>query len=254
MNFLILEDEIAASSRLQRMVLSLRPDAQCLATLRGVEEAVQWFSENDPGSVDVTFADIQLSDGLSFELFSLWDVASPVIFTTAYDQYALQVFQVHTIDYLLKPIKLEQLADALQKLERFGGKSKRASLDAVIEEMQGALPRQRFVVKAGRSIRVVNIADVSYFISENKITYLVCFDGRRYAIDFTLDQLESSLNSAVFYRANRQCIVCIHGIEELQSHTRSRLRLILRPPSPQEVVVSTEKASAFKEWLRGGSS
>lgn len=254
MKFLILEDEVAASMRLQRMIQSLRPESSCLAVLRGVEEALQWFAANDQKQVDVAFVDIQLSDGLSFELFTHLDVTFPVIFTTAYDQYAIQVFQVHTIDYLLKPIKQEQLADALVKLERYGRKTDMQVLQAAVAALPGAQSRQRFVVKTSRSIRVVNISDISYFYSENKVTYLTCFDGKRYAMDQTLDQLEVSLNPGMFYRANRQCIVSIHGIEELQTHSRSRLRLILRPPLAQDVIVSTEKAGSFKDWLRGGLS
>ncbi len=254
MKFLILEDEVAASMRLHRMILSLRPDATCLAILRGIDDALHWFAENDLAQIDVGFVDIQLSDGLSFELFALTDISFPVIFTTAYDKYAIQVFQVHTIDYLLKPIKHEQLGDALAKLDRYGKKLDTRLLQAAVATLPATQIRQRFVVKTGRSIRVVNVSDISYFYSENKITHLTCFDGRRYALDNTLDQLEASLSPAVFYRANRQCIVSIQGIEEMQTHSRSRLRLVLRPPSQQPVVVSTEKASVFKEWLRGGLS
>jgi len=254
MKFLILEDEVAASSRLRRMIIALRPDAICLAILRGVDESIQWFSENAYTGIDVAFVDIQLSDGLSFELFQLVDIAFPVIFTTAYDQYAIQAFQVHTIDYLLKPIKQEHLSDALAKLERYGRKVDVQALHAAIGSLPAARSKQRFVVKTGRSIRVVNVSDISYFYSEHKITYLVCFDGRRYAVDNTLDQLESSLSANSFYRANRQCIVSVHSIEEMQAHSRSRLKLLLRPASPYEIIVSTDKASAFKAWLRGGMS
>lgn len=254
MKFLILEDEVAASMRLQRMILALRPEATCLAILRGVDEAIHWFTEHEQDEVDVAFVDIQLSDGLSFEIFSLMDIVFPVIFTTAYDHYALQVFQVHTIDYLLKPIKQDQLSDALIKFERYGKTPNARLLRTVIDALPATQARQRFVVKTGRLIRVINVTDISYFYSENKITYLIGFDGKKYAIDNTLDQLETSLNPSVFYRANRQYIVSIHGIEEMQTHSRSRLKLVLRPPSLQEVVVSTEKAAAFKEWLRGGLS
>jgi DNA-binding LytR/AlgR family response regulator len=187
-------------------------------------------------------------------LFSLIDVPFPVIFTTAYDQYAIQVFQVHAIGYLLKPIKRDELSETILKLERFGLRSKTPALDAALHEIQGPVPRLRFVVKTGRTMRVVNSVDISYFLSENKITYLTCFDGRRYAIDDTLDQLESNLNADMFYRASRQCIVNIKGIDEMHVHSRSRLRLTLRPPSAQEVIVSTGKTSAFKEWLRGDMS
>jgi DNA-binding LytR/AlgR family response regulator len=254
MRYLIFEDEIAASMRLQRLIQALRPASVCIAVLRGVDEALHWFDENDQAQIDVAFVDIQLSDGLSFELFTHMDITFPVIFTTAYDQYAIQAFQVHALDYLLKPIKQEQLADALSKFERYGMRSESQALQAVISALPVVQNRQRFVVKVGKSIRVVNVVDVAYFYSENKITYLTTFDGKRYALDYTLDQLEASLNPAVFYRANRQCIVTVQGIEDMHTYSRSRLKLHLRPASSQEVIVSTEKAASFKEWLKGKTS
>jgi DNA-binding LytR/AlgR family response regulator len=254
MRFLIIEDEATASARLKRMILELRPAATCLGELRGVEDAVHWFNEHSSETIDVAFVDIQLSDGVSFELFDLVEIPFPIIFTTAYDQYALQVFKVHTIDYLLKPIKQEQLEAALEKFERYGIRPEMRALQAAISAMPAPKTRRRFVVKTGRSIRVVNIGDISYFYSENKITYLVCFDGRRYAVDEPLDQLETVLDNHEFYRANRQHIVSIHGISEMQTYSRSRLKLILNPPPKQDVIVSTEKASTFKAWLRGKSA
>lgn len=250
MKFLIIEDEMSASARLKRMILAIRPEATCLAELRGVEDALQWLQENGQGDIDAAFVDIQLSDGLSFELFDLVEVMFPVIFTTAYDHYAIQVFQVHTIDYLLKPIKRDQLHDALIKLDKYGKHINFHAVREAIAEIP-ATPRQRFMVKSGRSIRVVNVSDASYFISQNKISYVVCFDGKRYAMDHTLDQLEEMLSAHDFIRANRQCIVGIQGIEEVQTHSRSRLKLKLLPAAPQEVVVSTEKAAVFKDWLQG---
>jgi DNA-binding LytR/AlgR family response regulator len=254
MKFLILEDEVAASMRLHRMILSLAPDGNCLAVLRGVDDALQWFADHPEPELDVIFADIQLSDGISLEIFSHLDIPYPVIFTTAFDQYALQVFQVHTMDYLLKPIKMEQLSDALQKLRRFGIRSDAQALQAAAQALPGGQIRQRFVVRSGKTIRIINVADISYFSSENKISYLTTFDGKRYAVDMTMDHLESTLNPVVFHRANRQYIVSLQGIEELISYPRSRLKVALKPPAPEEVIVSTEKTAAFKEWLRGGMS
>jgi DNA-binding LytR/AlgR family response regulator len=204
--------------------------------------------------IDVAFVDIQLSDGLSFELFSLVEIPFPVIFTTAYDQYVLKAFQVHAIDYLLKPIKNEQLADALAKLERYGGRTNIPATRSAIADIPNVPRPHRLVVKTGKSIRIINLTDISYFYSEHKITYLMCFDGKRYAVDTTLDQLDATLDPATFYRANRQCIVSVDGIREMQAHTRSRLKLILHPAPAQDVIVSTEKASAFKDWLRGEMS
>lgn len=252
MKFLIIEDEVTASTRLRRMVLALKPEGDCLAELRGVEDALAWIAEHGQDGVDVAFVDIQLSDGLSFELFESIEILFPVIFTTAYDHYALRVFQVHTIDYLLKPIKQDQLRDALGKLEKFGSRVTPRSLREALSEIPSA-PRQRFMVRSGRAFRVVPVSEVRYFFSQNKITYLVAADGKRYALDTTLDHLETVLSQRDFKRANRQFIVCIEGIEELVPHTRSRLKIKLHPPARQEVVVSTEKASDFKEWLEGKS-
>jgi DNA-binding LytR/AlgR family response regulator len=251
MKFLIIEDEVAASTRLKRMVTSIRPDAECLTELRGVDDAVHWFAAHGQAEIDVAFVDIQLSDGISFELFDLVDITFPVIFTTAYDHYVLRVFQVHTIDYLLKPIKLEQLNASIEKLDLFGGKPELRTIQAAIAAMPATPARQRFVVKSGHAIRVVSVTDVSYFYSEYKITHLVCLDGRRSAVDHTLDQLESMLDPLEFHRANRQYIVGIKSIDEMHTYSRSRLKLVLTPPASHDVVVSTEKASHFKDWLQG---
>jgi len=251
MRFLIIEDEIAASSRLRRMINSLKPEAECVAEVRGVADSLHWLNDHGQADVDVAFVDIQLSDGISFELFELVKFTIPVIFTTAYDEYVLRAFKVHTIDYLLKPIKLDQLRQALGKLDRVVGKPDLPAIQAAITAMPVPHSRRRFVVKGGRSIKIVNAVEISYFYSEHKITYLVCFDGRKFALDFTLDQLESSLDPHEFYRANRQYIVSIKGIAEMHAHSRSRLVLTLNPVAPHDVVVSTDKAPVFKEWLQG---
>jgi DNA-binding LytR/AlgR family response regulator len=251
MRFLIIEDEIAASTRLKRMVTSLRPDSECLTELRGIDDAVHWLGANGQAGIDVGFVDIQLSDGISFELFDLVEITFPVIFTTAYDHYALRVFQVHTIDYLLKPIKLDQLEASLAKLDRINGKSNMRTIQEAIATIPTPPSRQRFVVKSGHAIRVIPVSEVSYFYSEHKITHLVCFDGKRYGVDHTLDQIDSMLNPLDFHRANRQYIVSIKSIEEMHTYSRSRLKLILQPAAGQDVVVSTEKAPFFKDWLKG---
>lgn len=250
MRFLIIEDEPAAALRLKRMITTLRPDATCAAELRSVEEAVLWFAQHDQSHIDLAFADIQLGDGLSFEIFSHIEVTCPVIFTTAYDQYAIRAFQVHAIDYLLKPLKMDQLEAALGKFGRIAS-AMPTDLQAVIASIPGAAHRQRFVVKTGRALRIVPVQEISYFLSENKITYCTTHEGRRYALDVTLDQLDTELDPAVFYRANRQCIVHIQGIGEMHAHSRARIRVVLRPPAPHEVIVSTEKSGAFKSWLQG---
>ena len=251
LRFLIIEDEMAAGTRLRRMVQTLRPGSECLAELRGVEDTLDWLTTHGQAEVDVAFMDIQLSDGISFDLFNVVEITFPVIFTTAYDHYALQVFQVHTIDYLLKPIKADQLSESLVKLDKFGGRQNPALLREALAKLPAPKQIQRFIVKTGRSIKIVNTAEISYFFSEHKITYLVCFDGRRFAIDQTLDQLEEGLDPADFFRANRQFIVCIRGIADMQAYSRSRLKLNLTPATRQEVIVSTEKTPGFKDWIRG---
>lgn len=251
MKFLIIEDEPLAARRLEKMIVSVRPESEMLAHLESVEESVAWLHTHDMDKIELAFVDIQLADGTSFEIFHLVETDFPVIFTTAYDAYAIQAFQVNAIDYLLKPVKRNELADAIQKYEKYDRiKMSGENLARLLSEMKPSY-KERFVVKVGRTIRVVRTADVAYFYTEDRITFLMDKDGKRYPVEMTLEQLESVLDPSEFYRANRQFIVHIRHIREMLAYSKSRLKLKLDPPIDRQIVVSTERASDFKEWLSG---
>lgn len=249
MNVLIVEDESAAARRLEKMLHELRPDARVLETLDSVEEAVHWLQTHP--SPQLLLLDIQLADGLSFEIFQHTAVKCPVIFTTAYDEYALQAFKVHAVDYLLKPIKLSELETALEKSRL------QSPADDWPQRLEALQPRpnflRRLLVRLGAGMRVVEPAEIAYFFSRDKITFLILKgSGKRYPVDYTLEKLEHLLDPEQFYRVNRQAIVSLHAIREMHPWPKSRIKITLEPASDLELIVSSEKAAEFKKWLSGG--
>ncbi|NDK55403.1 LytR/AlgR family response regulator transcription factor [Pontibacter fetidus] len=247
MKVVIVEDEQLAASALSAIVKKLRPQAEILSQLGSVEEAVQWFILHR--APDLIFCDIHLSDGNSFEIFRQVAINCPVIFTTAYDQYAIEAFKVNSIDYLLKPIKAEDVAHALKKYEN---QHHPVSLD--INNLQQLLqPQQqlksRFLVKQGQGIKAIAVEEVAYFWAEEGVVFLVTRQGKRFIINYTLDQLQEQLNSAVFFRANRQLIVHINAVQEVRPYFKGRVSLLLQPPTDKDVIISSSKAPEFKEWL-----
>lgn len=250
MKILIIEDEKPAADRLIKMILELEPSAEIAGTLVSIKSAVEWFAKNTPP--DVVMMDIHLADGQSFEIFSMVKVNAPVIFTTAYDEHALDAFKVSSIDYLLKPIKMEELRRALDKLKSltaFGTKQ--------IEQMMQQLGsktrafQKRMVIRFGDTIKMVEITDVAYFYTEDKINYLCTFGNLRYPIDYNLDELEHLLDPAVFFRINRQFIINIHAIEKMLAWSKSRVKVVLKPATTEDTIVSTERSPYFKDWLTG---
>lgn len=249
MRYLIIEDEPLAVKRLQNMMQTLRPQATLLGNWDTVQEAAQWLELHD--APDLILLDIHLADGSSFELFRRVKVACPIIFCTAYDQYALQAFQVNAIDYLLKPIKVQELSRSLDKLDQWLATSHdySALAEAVIQQ-QVPQYQQRLLAKYGARYRLVNVNDVAYAYIEERMVYVVTHNGTRpYPIDFTLDQLEQRLDPSRFYRVNRQVIASIDAIETLVTLSRSRLKIELRPAPAFEVLVSKERTAAFRQWL-----
>lgn len=249
---LIIEDEEAAYSRLQKMILAELPDANILPPVVSIRSAIEWFETNT--APDLIFLDVHLADGQSFEIFKETEVTSPVIFTTAYDQYALEAFKVNSIDYLLKPIKKEELKRAITKFSNLNG-SGQSSLD--IKKLLSALQgqsfsyKQRFVVKYGEHIRTIETVEIAYFYTENKMNFLITRENKRFAIDHNLDQLEEVLDPKKFFRINRQFIIGFHSITEMLSYSKSRVLIKLNPPSKLETIVSSERSSSFKTWLDG---
>lgn len=250
MNIIIIEDEKPAARLLQRKVEKL--DLQVNQMLHSVEESINWF-QNNPHP-DLIFLDIQLSDGLSFEIFETMDIKSAVIFTTAYDEYALRAFKLNSIDYLLKPIDEEDLEVAVSKFKNQFQKNTISLLDfeAIKKMLVNPIDREykkRFTIKMGQQLKMVNIEDVECFYSENKGTYIHTFDNRDYLLDNTLEQLESELDPKEFYRVSRKFIIPMKGIKEIQMHSNSRLKVILPTYKDDEVIVAREKVGDFKTWL-----
>lgn len=250
MNIIIIEDEKPAARLLQRKVEKL--GLQVNQMLHSVEESIDWFKSN--AHPDLIFLDIQLSDGLSFEIFENVTINSAVIFTTAYDEYALRAFKLNSIDYLLKPIDEDDLEIAINKFKSRNIAVPNLSLDFEMIKKMLVNPidrefKKRFTIKLGQQLKMVTIDEIECFFSENKGTYLHTFDGRNYLIDQTLEQLETELDPKEFYRVSRKFIIPMKAIKEIQLYSNSRLKVILPTYKEDEVIVSREKVSDFKNWL-----
>lgn len=253
MKILIIEDEVYAADALEKLILKLRPDTEVLDNPGSIEEAVEWFNQNE--APDLIFCDIHLSDGSSFEIFKQVEIKSPVIFTTAYDQYAIQAFKVNSVDYLLKPVVEEALATAIEKFEDLKKRNHGGDL-ANLQELLQNLPspienkkKSRFMVKSGNTLKTIAGENVAYFLAEEGVVLLVTFNGKRYVVNYTLDQLEQLLDEEMFFRANRQLMVNIGSIKEVQPYFKGRLHVILEPGIAGEQIISSNKASSFKNWL-----
>lgn len=246
MRLLIIEDEALAAERLKLLVKEYDPNAEVLAMLESVEEAANWLQTHPPP--DVLLLDIHLADGHSFELFNRISYNRPVIFTTAYDQYAIEAFRYYSIDYILKPVTLKSLAAALQKLERLSRTNFDYSrLDAKIVEQAGY--KDRFLARVGQRLFFIEEADIAYFEADNKIVHLADRQGNKFLVDFTLEKLESSLDPKVFFRLNRRLIVRSSAIEQIKPFAGGRLRLLLKGGvSGEAFTVSRDKVTEFKRW------
>ncbi|OXA77714.1 two component transcriptional regulator, LytTR family [Flavobacterium aquidurense] len=254
MTTLIIEDEKPAARLLQRKLEKLEIAVETM--LHSVEESVDWFTNNE--HPDLIFLDIQLSDGLSFEIFEKIDIKSAIIFTTAYDEYALKAFKLNSIDYLLKPIDEDDLEIAVTKFKARLPKSnpENQNLQLDFEQIRRMLSnpfeknyKKRFTVKIGQHLKVITTDEIECFFSENKGTYIHTFDNRNYLIDSTLEILEQELDMKDFFRVSRKFIVPLQAIKEIQVYTNSRLKVILPSYKEDEVIVSREKVQDFKSWL-----
>lgn len=251
MNVLIIEDEKPSARRLSRMLQKLEVEVNEM--LHSVEEAIDWFKNNQ--HPDLIFLDIQLSDGLSFEIFEAVEVQSAIIFTTAFDEYALQAFKLNSIDYLLKPIDEDELEAAVKKFKSRIPKQQDVTLNFDdIRKMLGATPidrdyKKRFTVKIGQHLKMISIDEIECFYSENKGTYAHTRAGRDYLLDTTLENLEEELNPEIFFRVSRKFYINIEAIRDIISYTNSRLQIKLNSYNNQEVIVSRERVKDFKFWL-----
>lgn len=251
MTTLIIEDEQPAARRLARLLTNSTATVQVGAVLESVAEAVMYLRTNP--HPDLLFSDIQLSDGLSFEIFRQVEPRCPIIFTTAYDAYAVQAFKLNSLDYLLKPIIDRELEAALAKFRRMAKADLPASVvfDQLVQALtqQQRTYRQRFLIAHRDTYRAIAARDVAYFYSENKITRLVCADGHWFPIPETLEELTDQLDPRSFFRANRQSIVSLDSIRAIHKHFNGRLKLELVPVAAEEVFVSRERADELKVWL-----
>ncbi|MDO6758669.1 LytTR family DNA-binding domain-containing protein [Tamlana sp. 2_MG-2023] len=250
MNVIIIEDEKPSARRLQRMLTTLNLETEVM--LHSVEESINWFKTNT--HPDLIFLDIQLSDGLSFEIFEAIEVKSAIIFTTAYDEYALKAFKLNSIDYLLKPIDEDELATAVEKFKERAPLPQGVTLD--FEDIKKLLVnpidrayKKRFSVKVGQHLKLINIEDIECVYSENKGTYIHTSEGRNYLLDATLDFLENELEPETFFRINRKFFVNINAIKDMVSYTNSRLQIKLNSYKEQDVIVARERVKDFKAWL-----
>ena len=250
MNILIIEDEQAAVRRLQKLLSEIDSQNEVIGAVATIEAAVQWITENP--APDLILMDIHLADGSSFEIFEKVEISSPVIFATAYDEYALKAFKVNAIDYLLKPIKAVELEQAIQKVARKTKKSDAA--DSLLQKLTEAgfiKKHKRVLVRMGQSLKLVDLDQVAFFYSRDKISFAVMPGNKRYPLDQSLDQIEHDLDPTRFFRINRQFIVRMDAIDEMIAYSKSRVKLKLNPPSEEEAIVSKERSPEFKKWLLG---
>lgn len=254
MKILVIEDEKLASDRLIKMIKEVEPSAEILDTLVSIRSSVEWLKTH--AAPDVIMMDIHLADGPSFEIFAAVQVTSPVIFTTAYDEHALDAFKVNSIDYLLKPIKKEEIERAFEKLRKLSGMHLK-QLETFMKQFSGqanSTPKdyqKRIVIRYGDTIKMVEVAEVAYFYTEDKINYLCTAANLRYPIDYNLDELETMLDPEQFFRINRQFIINISSIDKMLAWSKSRVKVVLKPATTEDTIVSTERSPNFKDWLTG---
>jgi DNA-binding LytR/AlgR family response regulator len=251
LNILIIEDEPQAAKRIETLVKELLPTARVLDKIDSVKKSVQWFKDN--AAPDLTLMDIQLADGTSFQIFEQCEVKCPVIFTTAYDEYALKAFKVNSIDYILKPVDKNDLQAALRKLETLsnsadGTRKLLNSIGEVVQQLSKKY-KERFVIKVGEHLRTIEVKDILYFHSQDKATFCSTTDNRNHILDFTLEQLEHMIDPLLYFRVNRKYFVRAEAIQDIISYTNTRLKLVLKNSTDNDVIVARERVQEFKQWL-----
>ena len=251
MKILILEDEKLAAEKLEDLIRDLDPHCAIVGKLQTVASAVDWFKNNT--HPDLVLSDIKLLDGLCFEIFEQVKVEVPVIFTTAYNQFAIKAFEVNSIDYLLKPVQKEKLRTSLEKLRARSRAPVQTPPDfqEVLRYLSESKPayKSRFMVRSGQKIAAIPTARIAYFYSENKLTYIITKDNKRYFHDQPLEELIELLDPRVFFRANRQYIITFEAIAEIHPYFKGRVKLSLNPKEDNEVVISAERTPEFKKWI-----
>ncbi len=251
MNVVIIEDESLAAEKLERYLKKWNPDTNVVAHLTSIKDAVEWFDENTT-NYDVAFFDIQLSDGLSFDIFKKTKIEKPIIFITAFDEYALDAFKVNSISYILKPITFTEVSDAMSKLSDmktiFSGSHKVANIE---EAYKSQSIKERFLVKMGSHIHSVKTENISLFFAEGRTVFLITDENKKYIIDYKLEELMDVLEAKQFFRANRTYIVNLNTIKDVLVYSNSRLKVLPQVTVDKDIIISREKVSQFKKWFEG---
>lgn len=253
MNIVIIEDEEPALARIRKLVKEVDPLLNIVGTADSIDSAVSLFRQN-PG-VDLALMDIELADGQSFEIFNRVEVLCPVIFTTAYDEFALKAFKVNSVDYLLKPIEFDELKRAVGKFRRLNHNRNTIDYNQQIQTLLSTLkPNQtsyksRFLVKVGTKMISIPVDQIAYFHASDKVVYIQVISGQKHIVDYTLEELMQMLDGSLFFQLNRQFIVNIKGIQSVHTYFNGKLKVELRPTFSEDVIVSRERANEFKSWL-----
>lgn len=248
MNILIIEDEILAAQKLSRTLKEIMPDIEISGIIPSVEKAVNFLI--NPSSVELIFMDIQLEDGICFEIFKKTTVNIPIIFTTAFDEYTLKAFKQNSIDYLLKPIKKDELKSAIDKYKNIHHKVSIQTLQKAINDLNPNVYKERFLIKVGEHYKSIDIKSISYFFIKQSYTFLNSEDNRSYGIDYSLDKIENLINPKDFFRVNRNFIIRYNAIENILVYSSSRLKIEIKGnKDTEEIIVSRERVNDFKEWM-----
>ncbi len=251
MQVLIIEDEALAAEKLERYLNQYDGSIDVLAIVSSVSESVGWLKKHQ-NQIDLIFMDIQLYDGLSFDIFHEIDIEKPIIFTTSYDQYTLDAFKVNSIDYLLKPITYTDLSRALQKVKQLENHfSASTDVKKILTKLSGKRYKERFLVQTGERIISIETDQVSHFYAEGRTVYLITMDANKYIIDYKLEQLQEILDPSIFFRINRSYIINLHAIETVLVYSSSRLKIEVTPNQDKELITSRDRVSAFKKWYAG---
>jgi two-component system response regulator LytT len=246
---LIIEDEKIAADHLENLIREIDPGIVILERIESIKKAVDWFRNYN---ADLIFLDIHLSDGTSFKIFEQIEIKTPVIFTTAYDQYAIKAFNLNSVDYLLKPIEKENLKRSIDKYKELFHDKKESNFD--FNALLNALGKkqdlqERFLIQSGRRIKTVKIAEIAYFYSTGKDTFLCTWDNKNYSIDYSLDKLENLIDPDLFFRINRKYIVHLDAIKNMYVLSKSHLKLEMEPKPDEDTLVSFNKSAEFRKWL-----
>ncbi len=248
MKVLIFEDEAPAARKITKLLGEYDPDIIILDVIESVSDGFRWFENND--LPDLIISDIQLSDSLSFELFNQLQIKTPIIFTTAFNEFAIEAFRHYSIDYLLKPIKIEMLSKSIDKFKDFGVRNNTSvNFDAIINKLKGQSYRNRFLVSYRNGLIPVDALEIAYFYSEDGVSFIMLKDRRKFIISESLDNLESQLSPANFFRANRKFILSAESVVKVEPYFNQKLIVKVVPESPSDIVISKLKASGFKGWL-----